>query len=173
MNCHKSVIVMTYLVVSLGILDFYCRLMKTFFRPQTLLSENRFKAVFSNTGLIQNKHDGNVNSAVIVFSHHRDVKVALDDLRDAGFDYSDRFILMARNAKRYSWHCELTAYNYFDVEEFDCSQADRDFFWRLFQKGKYLLLISGTKYDVDSATRIVARRRGHAEVWHFEELLTN
>ena len=173
MNCHKSVIAMTYLVVSLGILDFYRRAMKTFFRPQTLLFENnRFEAVSYNARLIQNKCEGDVANAVIVFSHHRDVRVALDDFRNAGL-ISDRLILMARNAGRYSWHRELTAYNYFDVEEFDCIQADKDFFWQLFQKGKYLLLISGTRYDVDSATRIVARRRGHAEVWHFEELLAN
>ena len=170
MNCHKSVIVMTYLTVSLSTLDFYPRLMKTFLKPQ-LLPENRFEKVSDNSGLIQNKHD-DVNSAVVVFSHHRDVRVALDDLKNAGMT-SDRFILMARNAERYSWHRELTIDNYFDVEEFDCSQADRDFFWRLFQKGKYLLLISGSKYDVDSVTKIVARRRGHAEVWHFEELLAD
>ena len=144
--------------------------MKTFFKPQ-LLSDNRFEAVSNNTLLIQNKHD-DVISAVVVFSHHRDVRVALDDLRDAGFT-SDRLILMARNAERYSWHRQLTTCNYFDVEAFDCSQADRDFFWRMFQKGKYLLLISGSRYDVDSVTKIVARRRGHAEVWHFEELLAD
>lgn len=146
--------------------------MKTFFRPQTLLFENnRFEAVSRNARLIQ-KNDGNLANAVVVFSHHRDVRVALDDFRNAGL-ISDRLILMARNAGRYSWHRELTAYNYFDVEEFNCSQADRDFFSRLFQRRKYLLLISGTEYDVDSASRIVARRRGHAEVWHFEELLAN
>ena len=171
MNCHKSVIVMTYLVVSLGILDFYRRPMKTFFKP--LSSKNKFEAVSHNVRLIQNKHDGDVNSAVVVFSHHRDVKVALDDLKDAGFGYSDRLLLMARNAERYSWHRQLTIYNYFDVEEFDCSHADKDFFWRLFQRGKYLLLISGTRYDINSVTKTVARRRGHAEVWHFEELSAN
>lgn len=163
---------MTYLVVSLSILDFYSRLMKTFFRPQTLLLENRFETISDNSRLIENKNDADVASAVIVFSHHRDVKVALDDFRDAG-KISDRLILMARKAKRYSWHRQLTTYNYFDVEEFHCSQADRDFFWRLFQKGKYLLLISDAKYNIDSASKIVARRRGHAEVWHFVELLAN
>ena len=145
--------------------------MKTFLTPQTLLFENRSQAVSDNSRLIQ-KNDGNLANAVIVFSHHRDVRVALDDFRNAG-QISDRLILMARNAERYSWHRELSVYNYFDVEEFNCSQADRDFFWRLFQKGKYLLLISATEYDVDSATRIVARRRGHAEVWHFEQVLTD
>ena len=145
--------------------------MKTFLTPQTLLFENKSPAVSDNSRLIQ-KNDGNLANAVIIFSHHRDVRVALDDFKNAGFS-CDRLILMARNAERYSWHRELTAYNYFDVEEFDCSQADRDFFWQLFQKGKYLLLISATEYDVNSATKIVARRRGHAEVWHFEELLTN
>ena len=163
---------MTYPVVSLGILDFYPRPMKIFFRPQTLLSErNRFAAVSDNTRLIQNKCNDDLTNAIIVFDHHRDVRVALDDFRNAGFE-SDRLLLIARNAGRYSWHRELTSYDYFDVEEFDCSQADRDFFWRLFQKGKYLLLVSGTEYDVNSATRIVARRRGHAEVWHFEQLVS-
>jgi hypothetical protein len=143
--------------------------MKTFLTPQILLFENRSQAVSDNSRLIQ-KNDGNLTNAVIVFSHYRDVRVALDDFRDAGM-ICDRLILMARNAGRYSWHRQLTIYNYFDVEEFNRSQADRDFFWQLFQKGKYLLLISGTEYDVDSATRIVARRRGHAEVWHFEEII--
>ena len=163
---------MTYLIVNLVILNFYHRQMKTFFRSQTLLSNNRFEAVSHDVRLIQNKHDSNLDNAVVVFSHHRDVRVALDDFRNAG-QISDRLLLMARNAGRYSWHRELTTYNYFDVEEFNCSQADRDFFWRLFQRGKYLLLISGTRYDIDSATRIVARRRGHAEVWHFEQLSAN
>ena len=147
--------------------------MKTFFKPQTILfGNNRFEAVSYNPRLIQDRRDNDLANAVVVFSHHRDVRVALDDFRNAGL-ISDRLILMARNAGRYSWHRELTAYNYFDLEEFNCSQADRDFFWRLFQRGKYLLLISGTRYDVDSATRIVARRRGHAEVWHFEQLLAS
>ena len=112
---------MTYLIVNLGILDFSPRAMKTFFRPLTLLFENnRFEAVSHNVRLIQDKDDGDLVNAVIVFSHHRDVRVALDDFRNAGCR-SDRLILMARNAGRYSWHRELTPYNYFDLEEFDCS----------------------------------------------------
>ena len=139
--------------------------MKTFLTSQTLLFENKSAAVSHNSRSTQNRNNANVAHAVIVFSHHRDVRVALDDFRDVGL-ISDR-LLMARKAERYSWRDRLTAYNYFDVEEFDCSQADRDFFWQLFKKGKYLLLISGNRDDLNFASRIVARRRGHAEVWCF------
>ena len=143
--------------------------MKTFFRPQTSLSENtRFSQIANNTPwLFPSKIDSNLARAVVTFSHHRDVKVALDDLANADFA-SDRMVLMARNAERYSWQSELTTCNYFDVEKFGLNQSDREFFWRQFQKGKYLLLISGSKYDIDSASKIMAYRRSHAEVWYLQ-----
>jgi hypothetical protein len=41
------------------------------------------------------------------------------------------------------------------------------FFQRLFQKGKYLLLVIGTQNDVNFAGTIMGHRRGHSEIWHF------
>jgi hypothetical protein len=105
-------------------------------------------------------------SAVAVFSHHRDLKVALDDLHRAGFS-DDWITLTARNTKRCSWCSELITKNYFDAEKFNFSQAAQDFFLKLFQRGKYLVLISGDQHGVDAASKIMSRRQNHAKVWQF------
>lgn len=104
--------------------------------------------------------------AVAVFSHHRDLKVALDDLHHAGFS-DDWITLIARNTKRCSWCSELITKNYFDAEKFDFSKVAQDFFLKLFQRGKYLVLISGDEDDVDAASKIMSRRQNHAKVWQF------
>jgi hypothetical protein len=104
--------------------------------------------------------------AVVVFSHHRDLKVALDDLHHAGFS-DDWITLIARNTKRCSWCSALITKNYFDAEKFDFSKVAQDFFLKLFQRGKYLVLISGDELGVDAASKIMSRRQNHAKVWQF------
>jgi hypothetical protein len=105
--------------------------------------------------------------AVAVFSHHRDLKVALDDLHLAGFS-DDWITLIARNTKRCCWCSELITKDYFDAEKFNFSKVAQEFFLKLFQRGKYLVLISGNEYDVDAASKIMSRRQNHAQLWQFD-----
>jgi hypothetical protein len=104
--------------------------------------------------------------AVVVFSHHRDLKVALDELHHAGFS-DDWITLVTRNTKHCSWCSQLIANNYFETK-FNFSQAAHKFFWQLFQRGKYLVLISGNESNVNAASKIMSRRQDHAQVWRFE-----
>ena len=113
------------------------------------------------------KNELNSTRIVGVFSHHRDVKVALEELEDAGFP-SNLIMLIARNCQRYSWSPAVTTSNYFSEETFSFNQIAQSFFQRLFQRGKYLLLITGNQSDLSSAGSIMGRRRGHSEVWHCE-----
>ena len=110
---------------------------------------------------------GSNSSARIVgvFSHHRDVRVALEELTEAGFSTSS-IALIARNCQRHSWLPEVNTNNYFDEETFSFNRAARKFFQRLFQKGKYLMLVTGNERDVTYAGSIIGRRRSHSEVWH-------
>lgn len=143
--------------------------MKAFFKTKALLRNAIGLQEISHNHnlLIQNRNIRNSTYAVIVFAHHRDVKVALDDLENAGFS-DDGITLIARNAKRYSWGSKLTINNYFNQDKFDFNQVAQEFFLRLFQRGKYLILIAGNQDDVNAASSIMGRRQGHAEVWHFE-----
>jgi hypothetical protein len=141
------------------------------FRPRALFAEivKLKNPINQNLALVQNsdgKKDGKKTRAVIVFSHHRDLKVALDELHDAGFS-NYWLTLMTRNVQRCSWYAELITKNYFDAEKFDFSQAAQDFFCQLFRRGKYLVLISGKEQDVDAASKIMSRRQKHAKVWQF------
>ncbi|MEM8674760.1 MAG: hypothetical protein AAGF83_12930 [Cyanobacteria bacterium P01_G01_bin.67] len=143
--------------------------MKAFFKSKALLSKTtKLKELPSkNSLLIQSENAVNSNYAVIVFAHHRDVKVALDDLDNAGFS-CDWISLIARKAKRHTWYPELIINDYFEPAKFDFNQIAQEFFLRLFQRGKYLVLVTGNKYDVNSASKIMARRPGHSEVWYFQ-----
>ena len=100
-----------------------------------------------------------------VFSHHRDVKVALEELTEAGFPTSS-ITLIARNCQRHSWLPKVDTNSYFDEETFNFNRSAREFFQRLFQRGKYLLSIAGDESDVIYAGKIIGRRRGHSAVWH-------
>jgi hypothetical protein len=137
------------------------------FRPKALVAEiaKLKKPINQNFALVQNSK-GKKTRAVVVFSHHRDLKVALDELHDAGFS-NHWLTLMTRNAQRCSWCAELMTENYFDAKKFDFSQAAQDFFCQLFRRGKYLVLISGNEQDVDVASKIMSRRQKHAKVWQF------
>jgi hypothetical protein len=141
--------------------------MIAFFRPRALVTElvKLTKPINQNLAVVQ-KNRSNETRAVVVFSHHRDLKVALDELRDAGFS-DDWLTLMTRDVQRCSWCAELMTKNYFDAEKFDFNQVARDFFFKLFRRGKYLVLISGNERDVDAASKIMSRRQNHAQVWQF------
>lgn len=133
--------------------------MKGFFKPKILLSKTQKLPV---TPL--NHH---LNYAVVVFSHHRDVQVALDDLDNFGLSH-DSIVLIAQNVRRYSWSPKLEINNYFAPEKFDFNHIAQEFFLRLFQRRKYLVLITGNSEQVNVISKIMARRHGHAEAWLFE-----
>lgn len=137
------------------------------FRPRALVTElvKLTKPINQNLALVQNNRSDETR-AVVVFSHHRDLKVALDELRDAGFS-DDWLTLMTRDVQRCSWCAELMTKNYFDAEKFDFNQVAQDFFFKLFRRGKYLVLISGNEQDVDAASKIMSRRQKHVQVWQF------
>jgi hypothetical protein len=141
--------------------------MITLFSPKALIAEivKLEKPINQNLALV---HDnlGNEPRAVVVFSHHRDVKVALDELHDAGFS-KNWLTLMTRDVQSHAWCLELITKNYFDAEKFNFSQVAQDFFCQLFRRGKYLVLISGKEQDVDAASKIMSRRQKHAKVWQF------
>ena len=140
--------------------------MIAFFRP-TLFAATEILQT-TNTNLLSNRNRASDHHsyAVVVFSHHRDVKVALEELSCAGFS-SDCLTLIARHAKRLNYSGLVTK-SCFDPKQFDFNQIAQDFFSRLFKRGKYLVLINGGEYDVNAASKIVSRRQNHAKVWHFE-----
>ncbi|MDJ0568955.1 MAG: hypothetical protein QNJ53_07890 [Pleurocapsa sp. MO_192.B19] len=138
--------------------------MKTFLNTQALLSRTVSSEEIAKKIA---KNSNELSHIVGVFSHHRDAKVALDDLQDAGFP-SNWITLIARNCRRYSWSSNLNIYNCFEQETFGLNQITQGFFQRLFQRGKYLVLVTGNKNDVNSAASIIGRRRSHSEVWRYE-----
>lgn len=138
------------------------------FEPRALVAElvKLTKPINQNLALVQNNNNCYPTRAVVVFSHHRDLKVALDELHDAGFS-DDWITLITRNTKHCSWCSKFITKSYFDAEKFDFNQVAQDFFFKLFQRGKYLVLISGNEQDADAASKIMSRRQNHAKVWQF------
>ena len=131
--------------------------MTAFFKPKALLSDTvKSKKI--------EKNGSNSTHVVGVFSHHRDAKVALEELKDAGFP-SNWITLFARDFRRYSWSPGLTIHNCFNEETFNFDRISQHFFRRLFQRGKYLVLVTGNGNDVNSAGIIMGRRRNHSKVW--------
>lgn len=108
---------------------------------------------------------GNYTRTVGVFRHHRDAKVALEDLRDAGFPLN-WIKLISRNCWRYDWLAGLHTCDRFDGKFFDTSDSCWQFFLRLFQRGKYLIAIEAPSNSLHYAEAILSRRRGHGKVWH-------
>jgi len=143
--------------------------MIAFFKPRALFTGTTILKETTNKNLLLTRHCAASNQAhaVVVFSHHRDVKVALDELSCAGFS-SDYLTLIARQAKKRLGSLDFATYNCFQPGKFDFNQVAREFFSRLFHKGKYLILIEGSSKDVRTASKIASRRRDRSEVWLFE-----
>ncbi|MEL6579990.1 MAG: hypothetical protein AAFQ14_09575 [Cyanobacteria bacterium J06621_12] len=144
--------------------------MIAFFRPKALFAGTTTFKETTNRNFLSVKHcvSCNYTYAVVVFSHHRDVKVAVDELNCAGFS-NDCLTLVARHAQKRLGDLELASNSYFDAQKFNFNQIAQEFFSRLFKKGKYLVLIKGSNKDVRIASKIISRRRDHAEAWLFEE----
>lgn len=123
---------------------------------------------------LQNMESIELNSStsaqvIGVFSHHRDVKVALEELREAGFPNS-LITLVTSNHQYNTWFSELNIAKDLNWQFFDSSHGIRNFFHRLFQQSKYFLLVQGNDFDLNSAGSIMGRRLGHGEVWHNQQI---
>ena len=159
-------------------------MMKSSIYPKELFS-NITKAKVRDSHNLTHTKDSDVKPAheVGVFASHRDVLVAIEELLEAGFSL-DGIALVARQARRnfagvrpvefteqeakhHDWQEDFTIYDNFNVELFGSNEIDRYFFLRLFERGKYLLLVTGTEQDLKSIGAIIGRRRGHGEVWYF------
>lgn len=136
-----------------------------FFQPRALFAVKTQLQECSIASIVQ--CDNQRHRAVAVFSHHRDVKVALDELDRNGFSY-DGLTLVARQARRCVGYSDLITNSSFDDCKFGLNLEVQKFFSRLFRKGKYLLLFNGSKHDVNAVSKIISRRRNRAEVWRFE-----
>lgn len=129
-------------------------------------SSDIFKAKEKNRvrNLLSEKQS-DLTHEVGVFSHHRDVRVAVEELQEAGFSLSE-ITLIARRW-RSDWLRNLNIYNSFDEESFGSNEAAQNFFQKLFQRGKYLLLLTGKENEMNAAGAIMGRRQAHAKVWQF------
>lgn len=130
--------------------------MKAFLNLSDPVSHSSLKETVSNSELSQ---------IVGVFSHHRDAKVAIEELTEAGYPIN-LVKLIARNCQQYSWLPEIDTYNSFDDDAFAGNSTAQNFFQKLFKKGKYLLLVAASRQEVGSVSSIIGRRRGHSEIWH-------
>lgn len=111
------------------------------------------------------KKQSDLTHEVAVFNHYRDVKVAVEDLQEAGFPLSE-ITLIARRW-RSDWLRNLTIYNSLDETSFSLDEAAQNFFQKLFQRGKYLLLLTGRENEMNAAGVIMGRRQAHVKVWQF------
>ncbi|WP_052055586.1 hypothetical protein [Myxosarcina sp. GI1] len=123
-------------------------------------TENRVNRTFANNVIAKNN-----SRTVGVFLHHRDAKVALQDLQDAGFPLK-WITLISQNCWQYSWLKGLRTCDRFNKHFFNSSDKSWQFFQRLFQRGKYLIAIEAPSNSLRCAEAILSRRRGHGEVWH-------
>ncbi len=138
--------------------------MKTLIHPKALFS-NIVKAEVHSSNDFPTNNNAGITHEVGVFAHHRDAKVAIEDLQEAEFSL-DKITLVARNAWHHRWLGDLTIYSYFNQELFDSNQIARRYCQKLFQQGKYLLLVTEKENNLN-AGKIMGRRRGHSEVWYF------
>ena len=125
-----------------------------------------FKAEEKNSGRdLLLKERSNPTLEIAVFNHYRDVKVAVEELQEAGFGLSE-ITLIARRW-RSDWLRNLTIYNNLEDISFGLDEAGQNFFQKLFQRGKYLLLLTGRENEMNAAGAIMERRQAHAKVWQF------
>ena len=138
--------------------------MNTPIHAKALLSNDVEVICHSNSSITKNTNVS-INSQVGVFASYQDVKVAIEELLEAGFS-CDRVTLVASHVGHHNWLNGLTTYDSFPEELFSANDIDRHFFQRLFHRGRYLLLVAGENKDLKLAGTIMGRRRGHAEVWY-------
>jgi hypothetical protein len=127
-------------------------------------SKPKSQPIQDNLNLKNNKNG--YQKAVGVFFHHRDVKVALEDLTEIGFPVN-KISLIARDCKRYNWNDNLQICDRFDNNLLKLPEALINLLQSYFNRGKYLTIVSGTKADVEIASAVLNRRPKHAKVWHF------
>lgn len=152
---------MTYLTVNLNLLGIVINVDRTM---SALLMSKMSVSDTVESAKIKSNSDSSIR-AIGVFSNHRDAKVALQELKEAGFP-CQWMALFARSSQRYSWHPNLMVHNCFDATAFKCDRHSQAFLQRLFQRGKFLLLVTGNVRDIDSAGKIISRRPNYAKFWH-------
>ena len=103
--------------------------MKAFLESKASLSDTvKLEKAKNNNYLFSIENNSSkLTHAVGVFSHHRDVKVALEELRDTGFPLN-WITLIARDCWRYSWSPGLSIYNYCDEGTLSFNQNSQHFF---------------------------------------------
>jgi hypothetical protein len=127
-------------------------------------SKTKLQSTKDNSNIANNQNS--YQKAIGVFFHHRDVKVALEDLTEIGFPVS-KISLIARDCKQYNWNDSLQISDRFDNNLLKLPEALIHLLQSYFNRGKYLTIVSGTKADVEIASAILNRRPKHARVWHF------
>ncbi|MCU0537869.1 MAG: hypothetical protein MUD14_28625 [Hydrococcus sp. Prado102] len=115
--------------------------------------------------LVQAKIVRNQPCVVGVFHHHRDVKVAISQLQDAGIPMG-WIVALARDYRRYDLLSGIKVSDRFEEQLLDVAPGDRMFFYKRFQQGKFLVVVEGDENAIRFAGAIMSRRRGHSEVWY-------
>ncbi len=139
--------------------------MKTLIHPRVLFSNIVKREVCNSDDFSPTNNNAGIAHEVGVFAHHRDAKVAIEELQEAGVSLNE-ITLVARNAWHHHWLGDLTIYSYFNEKLFDSDQIARRFCQKLFQQGKYLLLVTEKENELNAGS-IMGRRRGHSKVWYF------
>jgi hypothetical protein len=114
----------------------------------------------------EDSHDNYYQKAVGIFFHHRDVKVVLEELKEIGFPLS-KISLIARHSKKHNWSSGLQICDRFNAKILELPEALRYLLHHYFNRGKYLVLVSGTNADIQVARNILSRRPKHSEVWQW------
>lgn len=115
--------------------------------------------------LSESNSDRDLTCEIGVFINHRDVKVALEELQEAGFSLSEITLITRR--WRDDWLRGVNVCQSFQAEFFGSNETAQNFFQKLFKRGKYLLLLTGETKEMNSAGSIMGRRQAHADVWQF------
>lgn len=128
-------------------------------------NSNQIKSENENNNALLENQKALEQATIGVFFHHRDVKVALEELNYAGFPLTS-LTLMAKNSQRHSWLSGLKILSHFEQEVFNFSQECQQFFHKYFRRGKYILVVQGTEDMLHFAGQVLSRRRQHSKVWY-------
>lgn len=125
----------------------------------------REKEVLSVQANVAAKTVRSIPCVVGVFHHHRDVKVAIAQLKEAGIPMG-WIVAIARDYRCFDWLSEIKIRDRFDEQLLNVAPGDRNFFYKRFKQGKYLVIVEGDENAIRFAGAIMGRRRGHAVVWY-------